>query len=694
MGTDKVLSNGLQDQVAATTQVGEMETGSAHVAGARVAGRTDLDGSEPSVRGAANGDEQAEAEPADEVRDLAPTHRLYFSDALKGFGACGISMIVHIILLVVLGLLVFDDSIRAELQTLVAAVQEPPEDEPVAIELNEEIEPVTELTLDVLTSAPAIGAAGPAMAVGTPTLDPRVVEQAEATSIMINAPTLGIPDSIGLIESVPDGEVKGEARDIVGDYQQAMDRLTQELIWMLDKGPVTLIWLFDQSKSMKDDQQEIRDRIDNVYNQLGIVGTENSDALLTSVVSYGEKYQVHTREPTSNRELIRKGIDSVPVDDTGKEMMCQAVGQTVRDHRKAATRRQMALVLVTDESGEPVNNDRYLEPAITEAKSARCKIYVLGREAVFGYPFAFIRWRHPQTNRTHWLRIDRGPETGFPEQLQTNGFRRRHDAFSSGFGPYEEARLARETNGIFFMLPSVESQLAGRQNKQHYELEALRPFIPDLRSRIEVFADRNKYPLRQVIWKVISDLNPYNPASKDVVELQLSGFSLQRPQLIAQIRENQQKAKLLLRYMAEAEKALESGRRLREQEADPRWQANYDLIYAQLVAYQARIYEYGVGLEAFLQNWQAEAQKTPRTRGNLFLVHWDARTRAQTLTKESEPYQLRATELLMAVQEQFPGTPWAARARYEVNRGYGIYCFPDYDMRIKNVKNPIKPPNL
>ena len=61
-------------------------------------------------------------------------------------------------------------------------------------------------------------------------------------------------------------------------------------------------------------------------------------------------------------------------------------------------------------------------------KQRKCKIYTLGRESVFGYPYAHMRYVHPQTKRPHWLRIDRGPETGFVEQLQTNGFRRRYDA--------------------------------------------------------------------------------------------------------------------------------------------------------------------------------------------------------------------------------------------------------------------------
>ena len=119
-----------------------------------------------------------------------------------------------------------------------------------------------------------------------------------------------------------------------------------------------------------------------------------------------------------------------------------------------------------------------------------------------------MRWVHPQTQHVHWLPIDRGPETAFVEQLQTDGFHRRYDAHPSGFGPYECSRLGRETGGIFFMLPSLETNLVHGQ-KRNYDMEA--PYFPDLRSRLEVKADIDRSPLRTMLEKVIYDLNPYNP---------------------------------------------------------------------------------------------------------------------------------------------------------------------------------------
>ncbi len=634
-------------------------------------------------------DEEDEDEYEDD--DSFGKRRFSFRRLLQGVGACGISMIVHVIGIVILAVMTFDTAVEAVSQLIVAsAPQEEIEDPPVEIELQEEIEVVTEQTVSVFSAAPAVGIAGGGpVAQGSPTLDMTLVEKADTAEIQIDSPTIGMPDSKILVEAVPDGEVKGEPRDIVDSYQTAMDRITQEIVWMLDKGPVLVVWCFDQSESMKDDQQELRNRVANVYNQLGIVGKSNSDALLTGVTSYGKGFIDHTnKKPTSNGEEIRQAIDAVPIDPSGEEMMCQAVGETITRYREVARRgRQMAMILVTDESGNRDNNDRFLEQAIATAKQANCKIYVLGRESVFGYPYAYISWVHPETRHTHWLQIDRGPETGFPEQLQTNGFHRRHDAFSSGFGPYEQTRMARETNGVFFMLPSVETNLVGAQ-KERYELEAMRPYRPDLRSRQEVFVDRDKYPLRALIWKVISDLNPHNPSAQKALELRME-FSLEREKYVVQMRQEQAKAKMHLQYMAEAEKALEAGRKLRDQEVEPRWRGNYDIIYAQLIAYQARIYEYGVALEDFMR----EPKTAPLMKGPSRLVHWDVGSVKQTRTEESKPYIDRATDLFKEVQEVHPGTPYAARAAWEMRRGFGVDLHPDYHYPYSGTVT-IKPPKL
>jgi hypothetical protein len=475
---------------------------------------------------------------------------------------------------------------------------------------------------------------------------------------------------------------------------------------MLDKGPVLVVWAFDQSESMKDDQQEIRTRIEHVYQQLGLAGKANENALETAVISYGDanRFQVHTRQPTYVTGDIMDAIDHVPQDKSGKEYMCSAVIEAIARHRQYAqrTRRQMAMILVTDESGERNDNDANLERAITEAKSGRCRVYVLGREAVFGYPYVHIRWVHPQTKRVHWLPIDRGPETAFAEQLQTDGFRRRYDAHPSGFGPFECTRLARETGGIFFMLPSLETNLV-RGQKLNYEMQS--PYYPDLRTKMQVKADIDRSPMRTMLEKVIYDVNPYNAEARKIIEMRVE-FATDYPTLVEQIRREVQKASVYLPYLERAEETVGKMQKERTYEASPRWQANYDLLYAQLIAYQARMYEHVAYLQEFAQDLEAYA-KNPQNPKNKFkppaktkspnLIHdeWHLRTRAKTITGDKiKSHVQRSTALFKQIIKDHAGTPWAARADYELKRGFGVELVPWYDVNHPDVKNPLPIPKL
>jgi hypothetical protein len=474
---------------------------------------------------------------------------------------------------------------------------------------------------------------------------------------------------------VPVG-TKGEPSAVVDNYQQAMDRITQEILLRLSKDKVLVVWCLDQSESMKDDIKEIRQRIDRVYIELGIVKASQGDALLTSVVSYGQSMRVHTRYPTADLDKIRAAMDEVPVDSSGMEMQCQTVGYAIANHRSYVTsgRRQMMLILVTDESGNPGENYQYLENTIAEAKAARCPIYVIGREAVFGYPYAHM-WTTVTgpavgggiASRNYLVAIDRGPETPFVEQLQTDGFHERHDAHPSGFGPYEQVRMVRETGGVFFILPSPEINLFQRDNRK-YELEYMRPYLPDLSSREDYANERDKHPSRATIWQVINDLNPYKPERGQYINMRMD-FSPEPAAFVNQVRTEQAKAKQYVLYLNAAEKALEGMRKEREREASPRWQANYDLIFAQLLAYKVRIYEYGAYLDAFIKNpKQADIPKPDRQ-----LHYWRIATRQKTITGDLVSSEIERSRLAFeAVKRDHAGTPYAARADVELKRGFGV----------------------
>ncbi len=669
-----------------------------------MSGRTN-DSSEVSARPAAGPSESAPAEEVAADSNSRLSIAAWFvpsEESLRSMTCTGTSALIHMVGMI-LAALIFRGAVQmAKPKTPTFEVAEISEYAELEKTLNVELEPqlamLRERTEALQSSSPVVGAAGGSLSGGgggsgggvragsgsgsgpggVPIFDASLLNTVSTGSGAggIGGIMMGMPSGSRLIVEAPDGQI-GDARAVVGTYEEALDRLTQEFLWMLDKSDVMVVWLFDQSESMKDDQKEIRERFEHVYDQLGLVSSKTNDALETAVCSFGSTFAVHTRSPTADRNTIRTAIDKVPSDKSGKELLCSAVQQAISVHRGYAlgSRRQMALVVVTDESGDQVDNNSNLERAIAEAKSAHCKVFVLGREAVFGYPYAFLRWKHPQTERIHWLQIDRGPETAFVEQLQTNGFHRRYDAHPSGFGAYECARLGQETGGIFFLLPSLETNLVQGQ-KIDYDLEAMRPYVPDMRSRLENKSDIDASPLKTMLTKVIYDLNPYHPAAAKVIVMR-TDFAIDPQQFAAQARQEQGKAIVYLDYLARAEKEVEKLGSARRQEASPRWQANYDLVYAQIVAYQARMYEYGAALEDFIKKPKTAAKTRPP---NLLHIDWDVTTVQPIRTGEKvQPYIDRATAMFKRIALEHAGTPWAARAQDELRRGFGIELVPDYD---------------
>jgi hypothetical protein len=175
---------------------------------------------------------------------------------------------------------------------------------------------------------------------------------------------------------------------------------------------------------------------------------------------------------------------------------------------------------------------------------------------------------------------------------------------------------------------------------------------------------------------VIYDLNPYNPEAAKIINMRVE-FSILREEFIRQARHEQAKAIIYLQYLARAEKEVAKMEQARRNEAAPRWQANYDLTLAQLIAYQARMYEYGASLEEFIK----QPKVVPATKSpNLRHTHWDIRTRQKTLTGDVvQPYIDRASVMFKEVIANHPGTPWAARAEHELKRGFGVEVVPEYE---------------
>lgn len=620
-----------------------------------------------------NAEKNPEKEPQQDSAEAVAGRRSALSGwKAKLLSSWGLSLIIHNIVIVALALTMLPAIIKPEPPSIVALPRT--DDDELTQELDQDVTPATEMSVSSSSqSTLQTGHASTLQGATAPSFDKAVSET--GPQVRVDGLSLTSISGSQLAMDVGD-EAPGDPQAVVDGYDEAMDRITQEIMMMLAKGKVMVIWAFDQSESMKDDQEEIRQKIYLVYQELGLQSAAQGDALVTGVVSYGDSFKIHTENPTSDVERIKQAISEVPIDTTGKERMCEAVLASIQRYKKVAIsgRRQLALILVTDESGDQDTNVSLLEPAINEARAARCRCYVLGREAVFGYPYAHMRWRHPQTGHIHWLPVDRGPETAFVEQLQTSGFHRRYDAHASGFGPFEQARMARETGGIFFMLPSVESDLVRGDNRK-YELQAMRPYMPSLETRQEYALERDNSVLRSTLWTVISELNPYRPDRKDIIEMRME-FSANPQRFADQVAKEKIKAAQYVTFLHAAEQQLEKIRHEREQEIYPRWQANYDLLFAQVLAYKVRLYEYGAYLEEFIKNPKiVPLTKPPNAR----LAEWNIRHRKETITGDlTKDHIERATKMFQDVIKDHPGTPWAARAEWELARNFGIELQEEY----------------
>ncbi len=532
--------------------------------------------------------------------------------------------------------------------------------------------------------------------------------------VRVNPSQFYLPGDQLLGVDLGEAEVSGEVGAVVEGYGPAMSRITQELIRLMRQQKLLVVWLFDESESMKDDQQEIAQKFHKVYEELGIQQQKDKslrrstrDAILETVVfGFGKNLHPLTPKPTSDEKEVVAAIDRIGVDESGDENMFQSIITVLGQYglRAARADRKLVIIVVTDES--PSDED-YLEEALGRCKRMKVPVYVLGREAIFGYPYARLVWRDPKYNLPHWIRINRGPETARPECLQHNGLHARWDSFSSGFGPYSQVRLCKETGGVFFMLPGEEQNLTGpgAHEKRQFDALAMKEYEP-LLLPVRVYEEqRDSNPFRKAVWDVIYRLNPYQFPE---LTLKVHHYSIIPEEFDRQAAPQFARAVGLMLLFNQAVEKLEGVRSLRAVEASRRWQANYDLIVAQCLTYRFRAFQYMLVLDRH----SATRPKLQNPKNNEWNIGWSKRVvvpseeqyrRIQAFFRtrkpreeflaELEQQKSEAERLYRFVMEEHPGTPWARRAQYELGLGFGLemregYWSPNYAKVGKEIKVP------
>ncbi|MBT6157651.1 MAG: VWA domain-containing protein [Planctomycetaceae bacterium] len=504
-----------------------------------------------------------------------------------------------------------------------------------------------------------------------------------------------LPGVDSLTTELGEAAVTGEVGAVVAGYGAALDRLTAELLRMMRSQKLTVVWLFDESESMKDDQQELKERIFRVYEELKVVETDPAaagpgrrkrklqDILETSITSFGGRWSIHTPKPTADPRVVMSAIDRIPIDRTGRENMCEAIKQAVNKYRGVTrSKRKLVIVVVSDESGDDGGK---VEEVIEQCKIVKAPVYILGRESVFGSLYAFKRWIHPDTGYTHYLPIHRGPETPFAEQLQYDGYGKRRDSHMSGFGPYEQVRIARDTGGIFFQLPHEEADLNDLDNRKNDMLN-LREYLPNLDSRRAYAESRNRSKFRQAIWDVIVQLNPYEANRAAVLQVPGGWFDRNPAKYRQPAIDRWKKVMTIFTILVKAQQRLDQVRTLRDNEASLRWRANYDLIYAQLIAYQVRLLQYSIAIDQYAQSVPTRKFKDPKS--NQWAVAYGQPKLLLPTTKQAEQIakflgvdftaetlkdsHRKCLQRLARIEEMHPGSPWSRRSEWERKRQFGV----------------------
>jgi von Willebrand factor type A domain-containing protein len=600
-----------------------------------------------------------------------------------------ISLGMHVVLLVALSFIVFKSPLD-QLQMIVDSVFT---EERMQEEFTQEVEQSTAAaeTVNYIAGSQAAGVTGTGGVAG-PIVAQQKLDDAQSLKepdVKVNVGAMTVPGLNIISKDLGTGQVSGETGRVVEGYGAALGQMSQELVRMMRESKVLVVWLFDESDSMKDDQKEIRERFHKVYEELGLVQKQDAklkasdDILLTSIMSFGKGIEEHTvsMKPTSNTDEIKKAIDKIKVDESGLENTCAAITAAVSKYQQFAVRskRKLVVVVVSDESGDDGN---LIEETIHRCKTADAPVYVLGHYSIFGYPYATTKWVDPKTGLVYYPRINRGPETPFPECLQFDGLHERWDAFSSGFGPYEQVRLAKQTGGIFFILPGNEDNLlgAGSYEQRKFDLLDMKEYLPDLSSRMEYAKERDSHKFRETQWKVIVALNPH---LDDKLKMREHWYQIDHAEFAKEGEETAKRAMRAMGLLNEAVKQLDSVHKLRDKEQSERWRANYDLMHAQCMAYRVRLFQLLLALD---QHYKAKPMpKDPKSnRWNIVRVPQLLEpTKEQIKQTKVDLEELNRQDAMakaeyMAVVENHPRTPYARRAQWELQNGFGMKFAEDF----------------
>ncbi len=604
-------------------------------------------------------------------RDVA--HEVPTNDLAAWYTSLG----VHLLLLIILATATVVLPSKLEELTLSYDLPEPLEEVPLPQEFLSAEEPMEDI--GALSQAGFESAQAAAEMVDDRSLvvfeHEKITEFGEQQAIEVDLPVFQGPE---FSDSLP---VQGAGSVGTTGAMGAIDRITHEIMTSVEQQPTLVVWLFDQSGSLRDERARIVKRFHKIYDELGVIEASNNPAfrkevdkpLLTAVVGFGAAPKTLTDEPTDDIERIVAAVKAIEDDESGQENVFQAIGRAAEKYRtyrrpKRGSRNVM-LIVFTDESGDDVS---LLDKTVDQCRKLAMPVYVVGRPAPFGRQNAYVKWIDPDPNfdqRPQWVPVSLGPESLMPERLKLRflGEGNNETLLDSGYGPYALTRLCAETGGIYFS--SHPNRQVGRNVSRRQ--------TSNLAAHITTFFDprvmRRYQPDYLTVEEYQRQLQTNRARGALVTAAQLSWTSpledirLRFPkrdeaQLATSLSVAQRDAAVRKPKLDRLCQTLQAGETDRDALKKPRWQVGYDLAMGRALAAKVRNDGYNAMLAKAKQGMEFSQEGK-----NTWVLSTDedfANSSLERLADKAEFY-------LRRVLEDHADTPWAKLAERELNNPLG-----------------------
>ena len=588
-----------------------------------------------------------------------------------------LSLIVHTALILTLALI---PVLADKHEPSIVLTELPAADTPDELKITEDLAFADEPPENM--GANSIGETGMALSTASIVADVPSVETV-TMQIPIVTPSVDLGSRIqqpsGLVKS--EMAVKGMTGVGTTGTDGAVDRITYEILQKMEDKPTLVVWFFDQSVSLMRRRQEIRDRFDRIYTELGLIQEAKQEKektklaeepLLTSIFAFGDKVHQLTEKPTADMQEIRSVIDSIQTDPLGNERVFSAFYLAVEKYKSYRnSNHNVMFIAVTDERGDDAQQG--LEATIRECRKYSIPVYVIGVPAPFGREFTYVKWVDPDPKYDQtpdWGQVDQGPESLMPERVKL-GYRDNvydEPMMDSGFGPYALSRLAYETGGIYFTV-HPNRRFGSRVNKGEidafaselnyfFDPEVMAKYRPDYVSQQDYLKKAQESPLRQIL------IGASRLAAVETLQAPKTRFvKRDEPSFVNELTQAQQAAAKLEPQLGMLAQTLAQGLAVRDRETSPRWLAGYDLAVGTVAAHKLRAETYNAMLAKAKRGMPFQNPKS-----NTWVLK---PVDEVSVGSKSEKEAQTARDTLKRVAEEHAGTPWALLAKRELNNPIG-----------------------